>query len=254
MRDLRAATTFLTRLRVGGDVGSSEDIARGVPWFPVVGAVVGVLVAGVYVAAGEVLPSLVASAVAVGAGVVVTGAFHEDGLADTADAFGGARGREETLRILKDPRLGTFGVAALGLDILIRIGAVAALEGTDALLIVPAAHALSRAGAVALLAGPVATEAGLGASYASAVDTAKIVAAMAAGLAIGAVALGAAVAPSAVGLSLVVFLVARMARTRLGGVTGDVMGCAQQLGEIVVLLVGVAVVQRDWLPIPWWSS
>ncbi len=217
-----------------------------------VGAFVGFVVAGVYVLAIEVMPSLIASTVAVGVGLLVTGAFHEDGLADTADAFGGARGREETLRILKDPRLGTFGVSALALDIVIRVGAVSALEGADALLLLPAAHALSRAGAVALLAGPVATEAGLGAAH-SVVDAARIFVAVTAALVMGAVALGPVVVPAALGVSLITLLVFRMARRRLGGVTGDLMGCAQQLGEIAVLLVGVAVVQRDWLPLPWWA-
>ncbi|MGH2760907.1 MAG: adenosylcobinamide-GDP ribazoletransferase [Actinomycetota bacterium] len=254
LRDLRAATTFLTRLSVGGDATSADDLARGVPWFPVVGAVVGLVVAGSYVAALEFLPALAASTIGVGLGVLVTGAFHEDGLADTADAFGGARGREETLRVLKDPRLGTYGVVALVFDVAIRVVAIAALEGADALLIVPAAHAVSRAGAVTLLAGPVATDTGLGASYASVVRGRQIVGAVVSGLVIGVVGMGPALVPAAVGVGIVGLVASRSARHRIGGVTGDLVGCAQQVGEIVVLLVGVAVVQRAWLPIPWWSS
>jgi len=252
VRDLRTATSFLTRLRVGGDVGGPEDLARGVPWFPVVGCVLGLAVAAVYAAGRSVFPQFVAAAVAIGVGVWATGAFHEDGLADTADAFGGARTREETLRILKDPRLGTYGVAALIFDVAIRVGALAALNTRTAFVVVPAAHALSRAGAVALLAGPVATEEGLGASYGSVVTRTQVTLAIVAGLLIGTAALGPVVAAAALSVALGSFIVGRLARRRIGGVTGDILGCAQQVGEIVVLLAGVAFVDQGWLDVPWW--
>lgn len=254
LKDLRAAATFLTRLPIGGDARSGDDLARGIPWFPVVGALVGVIVSGVYVAAAEFVPALVAGAIAVGSGALVTGAFHEDGLADTADAFGGARDREETLRILKDPRVGTYGVVALVLGLIVRIGALGALGGVEALWILPAAHAMSRAGAVAMLVGPVATDDGLGAAYASVVTRAQIVRSGAAGLAIGVLCIGPAVVPAAIGVSFVGLAVSRMARRRIGGITGDLMGCAQQVGEIVVLLVAVVGMQRGWLVAPWWSG
>jgi adenosylcobinamide-GDP ribazoletransferase len=252
VRDLRTATSFLTRLRVGTDVGGPEDLARGVPWFPVVGCVLGFVVAAVYAGGRSVFPSFIAAALAIAVGVWATGAFHEDGLADTADAFGGARTREETLRILKDPRLGTYGVAALVFDVAIRVGALGALNTRAAFVVLPAAHALSRAGAVAMLAGPVASEEGLGASYGSVVTRAQITLAVVGGLVVAVVALGPAVVAPVVGVALASFVVGRIARRRIGGVTGDVLGCAQQVGEVVVLLAGLAFVRQGWLDIPWW--
>ncbi|HYZ93765.1 MAG TPA: adenosylcobinamide-GDP ribazoletransferase [Actinomycetota bacterium] len=247
---LRAATTFLTRVDVGGH--RSDDIARGVPWFPVVGGIVGVAAALLYAGAREVLPSFVASSVALAFSVWLTRAFHEDGLADTFDAFGAARSRNDTLRIMKDPRLGTYGVAAFVFSVAIRLGALAAIDATAALAVLPAAHALSRAGAVALLRGSVATDEGLGASYASVVAPSGIWGAMGAGLVIGLVTLGPVAAGAIAAVAVVDLVVARAARARIGGVTGDVLGAAQQLGEIVVLLVGVTSVQRGWLDVPWW--
>jgi adenosylcobinamide-GDP ribazoletransferase len=206
----------------------------------------------VYAGARSILPSFVAAALAIAIGVWATGAFHEDGLADTADAFNGVRTRDETLRIMKDPRLGAYGVAALALSLLIRVGALAALDGAAALVVLPAAHALSRAGAVALLRGPIATEEGLGASYASAVTRGHTTLAIVAAAAIGAAALGPLVAPAVMGVAVVSFIAGRMARRRIGGVTGDVVGAAQQTGEVVVLLVGVVASGRGWLEVPWW--
>ena len=165
MRDLLGAVSFLTRVPTGTGARPAEELARFVPWFPVVGAGVGLAVAGVYAGALQLLPPLPAAAVAVVAGVCLTGAFHEDGLGDTADAFAGGWDRDSTLRILQDPRLGTFGVLAVAASLLLRVAAVAALAPAAALAALPAAHALSRAGAVATMAAlPVASGTGLGAT------------------------------------------------------------------------------------------
>ncbi len=244
--------SFLTRVKTGGDVRWPEDIARGVPWFPVVGCAIGLVVAGVYAAGRSILPSFVAAAVAVAVGVWVTGAFHEDGLADTADAFGGRHSSEETHRILKDPTLGTYGMTALALAMMLRVGGLAALDGPAAFALLPAAHALSRAGAIGLLTGPVADTDGLGASYASAISNKQLAVSLGVAGAIGVAAIGSVVVPAGAGVAIACLIVGRLAWRRLGGVTGDVLGAAQQAAEIVVLLVGVAGLRGDWLDIPWW--
>ncbi len=248
---LRAAATFLTRLRVGS-VNGADEIARGVPWFPVVGGLLGLAAAGVYAVARLAVPPFIAATVATAFSVWVTGAIHEDGLADTTDGFGGARSREETLRILKDPRLGAYGVMALVFALLIRVGALAAMDATAALVVLPTAHVLGRAGAVALLRGPIATEDGLGSSYASAVTRQQTTVAIVVGVLVGGVAMGPLVAAAVAGVALTSYGVGRMARGRLGGVTGDVLGAAEQTGEIVILLVGLAAARRGWLDVPWW--
>lgn len=252
MRGLRAAASFLTRVPVGPGGEGSPDLARSVPWFPVVGGLLGAVVAGVYVAALFAFPSLVASTLAIGCGVLLTGAFHEDGLADTADALGRGWSREEALRILKDPAHGTYGVLAIAFSLLLRVGALAALDRWSALAVLPAAHALSRAASIWLLgfARP-ATGEGLGASYASLVGRRQLVGAFAAGLLIGLASFGPWVLPATLLAGLGASVVGWLSVRKLGGVTGDILGAAQQAGEVLVLLLGAGLAANGLFP-AWW--
>ena len=191
MNGFLGAVSFLTRVPTGTGARRPEELAASVPWFPVVGAGVGLAVAAVYAGAGELLPPLPAASLAVVAGICLTGAFHEDGLGDTADAFGGHHDRDGTVRILKDPRLGTFGVLAVAASLLLRAGAVAALAPAAALAALPAAHALSRAAAVAAMTAlPAAGDTGLGASYVRSLSRRRALAGAAAGLAVALALLG----------------------------------------------------------------
>ncbi|MGB0112638.1 MAG: adenosylcobinamide-GDP ribazoletransferase, partial [Ilumatobacteraceae bacterium] len=118
------AVQFLTRIPVR--LRAAPDLGACVPWFPVVGASIGAAVGGVAAISMEWLPGSVAAAIAIVVGVVVTGAFHEDGLADTMDALGGMSPQRRR-EILKDSRLGSYGVAAMCSTIVLRILCVAAL-------------------------------------------------------------------------------------------------------------------------------
>jgi adenosylcobinamide-GDP ribazoletransferase len=241
VRGLLGAVSFLTRVPVGGGERRPEELAGFVPWFPVVGAGVGLAVAAIYAASRMLLPPLPAATLAVVAGIGLTGAFHEDGLGDTADAFAGHHDRDSTVRILKDPRLGTFGVLAVAASLLLRVGAVAALAPGAALAALPAAHALSRATAVATMAAlPAAAETGLGASYALALSRRRALAGAAAGLAIALVLLGVPALGAAAAAAVAAALLGRLAVRRIGGVTGDVLGAVQQLAEMLALLAAVA--------------
>jgi adenosylcobinamide-GDP ribazoletransferase len=247
----RVATAFLTRVPVGATVEAPEALARVVPWFPVIGAVVGLAVAGVYAAASEVLAPLVAAAVAVGFGVAVTGAFHEDGLADLADSLGGWS-RDDALRIMKDPTHGTYGVLALVFSVVVRVAAVSTLDAGQATAALPAAHALGRAGAVTLLAIRAARRLGLGTAWAAGVTPGTVVAAVVVGVALATLAIGPWVAPTVVVVAVGVVAVAAIARRVLGGVTGDVMGAAEQAGEIVALVLAAALAAAAVAGFPWW--
>jgi adenosylcobinamide-GDP ribazoletransferase len=238
VKGLLGAVSFLTRVPTGTGAVQPAELARFVPWFPLVGALVGVAVGLLYAGAGALLPPLVAAAVAVTAGVALTGAFHEDGLGDTADAFMGAHDREDTLRILKDPQLGTFGVVAVAASLLLRVAAVAALTPASALAALPAAHALSRAAAVGLMAAvPPAAEAGLGAAYARALGGRQALLGVATGLVLAVALLGVWALPAAALAAATALWLGHLARRRIGGVGGDVLGAVQQAGEILTLLV-----------------
>lgn len=238
---------------MGGVVEGQADLARSVPWFPVVGGLLGLGTAGAYAGARLVLPSLVAATLAVCVAVLVTGAFHEDGLADTADALGGGWSREERLRILKDPAHGTYGVLAIALSVLLRVGALGTFDGWTAVAVLPAAHALSRAAAVGLMwrVRPAAEE-GLGAAYSASVTGGRAVGAAGVSLAIGLTSLGVWALSAAVLVGLGASMVGWLGVRRLGGVTGDPLGAAQQAGEVLVLLLGAAAIANGWPGLPWW--
>jgi adenosylcobinamide-GDP ribazoletransferase len=238
---LLGAVSFLTRVPVGARAARPRELARLVPWFPLVGALVGLAVGGLYAALHALLPPLPAAAAAVTAGIALTGALHEDGLGDTADAFVGGADREATLRILDDPRLGTFGVVAVAASLLLRVAALAALAPAWALAALPAAHALSRAAAVATLAAfPPATGTGLGAAAARALGRRPALLGATGGVALAALLLGVLALPAAALCGAAALWLGRQSRRRIGGVTGDVLGAVQQAAEVLTLLAAAA--------------
>jgi adenosylcobinamide-GDP ribazoletransferase len=244
LRAVAGAVSFLTRVPVGRvvEVGAA-DVARAVVLFPLVGAGVGVLSGGVAVALEPQVPSVVAAALAVAVATVVTGAMHLDALADTADALGAAT-RARALEIMRDSRIGTYGAAALVLDLFVKVACLAALlEGGHALAGLVAAGALSRAASpplAAVLAYP-RVEGGPGSVLSG--RTSPVAAAAAAALATG---LALAVwweggywlvaAASSVALAAALFF-----RRWLGGATGDCLGATTEVCETAVLVVATAL-------------
>jgi adenosylcobinamide-GDP ribazoletransferase len=253
VKDLAVAVTFLTRLRLDARVLDDEELAASVPWFPVVGAMIGLAVGAVYVGLAAVMPAYVAAPVAITAGLFLTGAFHEDGLADTIDAVGGGRSVEERLEIMRDPRHGTYGVLALVAGFAIRGLALSALGSWVAVAGMVAAHTLSRTSAVVLLATVTpASGDGLGAAYARGVSKGRALAAVLLGAALGALALGPIFVPAAGVAAIAATSVGLIAARALGGITGDVLGAAQQVGEGLILVTVSAFSWSGLLRLPWW--
>jgi adenosylcobinamide-GDP ribazoletransferase len=246
---LIAAVQFLTRVPVRGR--HAPDVAAATPWFPVAGALIGAFVGGVAVGLGEVAPRSVAAAVAVLAGVLVTGAFHEDGLADTADALPGGWTVERRLEILDDPRHGSYGVAALCGSIVLRVVSVAALGPAAAFAGLVAAHALGRGAAVGVMgAAPVARPNGLGADYARSVSGQRAAVGAIVAVAIAVIATGWWSAILAVTGAVAALVVTWMAIRAIGGVTGDVLGAIEQAAECTVLVAVAALSQHHQV---WWT-
>jgi adenosylcobinamide-GDP ribazoletransferase len=241
--DFAIATALLTRLPVGMAVPADGAIAAAGWAFPLVGAGVGALAALAFLIA-ELLGcgNAPAALIAVAAGLAITGAFHEDGLADTADGFGGGSGRDEKLAIMRDSRHGSFGIIALVLSIGLRAAALGTIgEPIHAGLALIAAHAASRGALPALmrLLQPARPD-GLGAT-AGRPSLAVAIAAAAVGGLIALAVLGPLT--GAIGLALTggaLALAAMLARRQIGGYTGDVLGFFQQIGEIAMLLAAAA--------------
>jgi adenosylcobinamide-GDP ribazoletransferase len=243
LRALRAAVTFLTRVPVGGHPFNDAEFRWSSAWFPAVGALLGLVYAGVWTAA-EPLGAPAAAALVLVAALLVTGAFHEDGLADTADALGGGYSRERVLEILKDSRIGAFGAAALVVALLLRAALLVRL-GPDAPLALVLAECGSRVPGLWLrLALPYLTRDAHARSLPVAcVGWGQAIAgtAMAAALAATGAGLGwwstermVAVAGAATAAGLVC---AWRFHARLGGITGDFLGANQQITVCALLAV-----------------
>jgi cobalamin 5'-phosphate synthase/cobalamin synthase len=245
MKGLLVATAFLTRVPVRVDA-YGRDVGDAARWFPLVGAALGAL--GALLARGflEVpnLPVSLQALLLVSLGAWVTGAIHLDGLADTADGFGGGQARDDVLRIMRDPRIGSFGALALILIMGIKVAAIAALldrrAATRALI---AAATLSRWTIVALGAWlPYARpEGGLGQAVAGPPERGRLLWATASTAAVVALVAGwhaFVLGALAAGMTA---LVGGIARRRIGGVTGDVFGAAVELTETAVLIGAVLI-------------
>ncbi len=250
-RAFKGAVSFLTRIPTGTGTSPPEAMATWVPYFPVVGALVGLSGALAYAAATVAWAPVVAASIAVAVEVAITGGLHEDGLGDGADALG-ATDPSQARRILKDPRIGSFGVLAIALTIILRIGALASLQTWSAVAVLPAAHALARAAATSTLASaPIAGE-GLGAAYGRALSRRTLVAGATAALVIAVVAIGPWAVVAALACAGSALWLRRAATRRLGGVTGDVLGAIQQCALVAVLLLASAVETQGWAPLAWW--
>ncbi len=248
VRELATATLFLTRLPVG-DLGSGDPLvlSRSTRWFPLVGLVVGAALAACYALAAAVLPVGVAAVAAVALGVRLTGAFHEDGLADVADSAG-AFDVDRKLEIMRDSRVGTYGALALVLLVLAKWQLLVAAGVGVAAFALPAAHIASRWATVWLMARfDYARPEAANRVVAEGVDARRLGEATlvaCACVALVGLVLGTSVAFLAALLvaPVVAELAGRRFRHVFGGVTGDCLGAANQLVEVAVLAAVVAMV------------
>jgi adenosylcobinamide-GDP ribazoletransferase len=240
---LALAVTFLTTLPMARPACNAGRLADAAWAFPLVGAGIGALAGFTFLLAQALrLGDWLAALLAVLAGIALTGALHEDGLADTADGLIGGRDREHALAIMRDSRNGTFGVLAIVLSVLLRAAALVAIaDAAQAGLALIAAHAASRAGLpIAMRVMMPARAEGLGASagrpHASCAVLAGTIGALislaALGPRRGAIALGI--------LGAAVFGAGLLAQRRIGGYTGDILGAFQQIAEIAMLLTAAA--------------
>jgi adenosylcobinamide-GDP ribazoletransferase len=252
LRELRlflTAIQFFTRIPAPAWVGhSAQQLEQAARYLPLVGAAVGAIAAAVLWLSAQVLPLSLAVGLSMVGGILVTGAFHEDGLSDFADGMGGGHSKEKALAIMKDPRAGAYGVIALVFALLLKFEALLALCDEHSLLLAVAtlisAHAVSRLMAASIMltqhyvrdddsarAKPAAQQLSRF-SFAVALLTgiAALVLLFAAGASVAAVFAAAAAA------SLMRVYLAWRLQKRLGGYTGDCLGAVQQLSELAFYL------------------
>jgi adenosylcobinamide-GDP ribazoletransferase len=246
-----SALRFLTIVRTPLSVTAAQPdwLARSMKYFPIVGIGIGAASAIILLLAAHVWGPLLAALLAVATSIVITGALHEDGLADTADAFGGGWTIEKRLTIMKDSRIGTFGALTLGIGVALRVAALTQLSPWIAAMALVTCHAAARvAPAFAMNAMTYAGDtAAMKVSYAEAPVRSNELWFALISVAVGALPL-VFMSASAVfaGILLGAILAAALAtwsRRLIGGYTGDVLGAIEQLFEIGFLLGVVAVIR-----------
>lgn len=242
------AVQFFTRLPIPRWVGFEQEwLHHASRYFPLVGLVVGAIGAGVYAAAALLVPAPVAAVLSTAATIYATGAFHEDGFADTCDGMGGGMTPERVLEIMKDSRVGAYGAIGIVCMLGVKCTSLAMLPPASAIGALLLAHPLSRLAATSLI---------WRLEYARAEGKAKPLAermttrefgiacacvALAAGilLAFGALDLPALLAALAASSAAAWWLARKFVR-RIGGYTGDCLGAVQQLAEVVIYLAVLA--------------
>jgi adenosylcobinamide-GDP ribazoletransferase len=239
-----AALQFFTRVPVPSWVGHSQaQLQVAIRYFPAVGILVGAIGAAVFLGAGTVLPQRFAVLAGIAATILLTGAMHEDGLADAVDGLGGGYTRERVLAIMQDSQIGTYGACALLLSVMLRLEALAALPPVRIAVAFVAGHAVSRAAVLLIMARlPYARveESSRARPLVQPPGLATLVVALLFGLLPLGLLGGAGLYVLAL-VAVVAMVWTAYLRRRLGGYTGDCLGALQQLAELTSYAVVAAV-------------
>jgi len=235
IRLLLTAMQYFTRIRVPAWVGHApERLTGAVRYFPAIGLIIGASGAAAMWLAALVLPAPLPAILSTAVTLLMTGAIHEDGLADTADGLGGGATRERALEIMKDPRVGVFGAIALMLMLLLKIATLSLMPLLTAMAALVAAHAFSRFCAVLVIFASRYVGSADRSRAAPVVEQVKIGDVIVAALfGLPALALcGPRVLVAILVALMSVALLTRWCMRRIGGYTGDTLGATQQLAEI----------------------
>ncbi len=232
------ALQLLTRLHLPIAVDFTAQAQRSSPrWYPGVGVVIGLICGLIYGGASLLFPPVVAVLAATAAGLIVTGALHEDGLADACDGLGGVRPKERVLEIMRDSRIGTYGVLGMGLVLATKVAALTALPVLAVPFVLIAGHAASRASMLWVMASsPYVRDQGAASGVAGGLDQRAMITGLATAAAALVPLLFVVPLPALIlglaGLALGHFVMRHRYEARLGGYTGDCLGAVQQCSEV----------------------
>jgi adenosylcobinamide-GDP ribazoletransferase len=253
------AVGFFTRIPVPSLADFQEsDLNHSVKYFPLVGLMIGLLSALIFYLVGQVFPHTIAILISMAASIFATGAFHEDGLADSADGLGGGWNREQVLTIMQDSRLGTYGAVALFFVLMLKFQLLNAMHADMVILALICAHPLSRLCAIWLMAAlPYAKSTGKSKPLATQISRQDCWIANVFGL-LPTLLLACLIYIATAGfwqitLGYVCLLASAIAvawlwwhallRRKLGGYTGDTLGAMQQISEIMFYFASLAWLQ-----------
>lgn len=250
------AVQFLTRIPLPGTAGLpgqqvATGLVRAVGWFPLVGAGIGAITAGIALAAVSIWPALAAVLIALAVEARLTGAFHEDAVADFCDAFGGGQSEDDVRRIMKDSRIGSYGslglILAVGLRAALTLAVLEAMAPFQAFITIVAAATFGRLLVVVLMTmvAPAPQGTGLAKDVGSGMGMAVLLVALttaAPGLLGLACAAPLSLLAATLGGGIFLLWFRALMLQRIGGSTGDCLGFAAYAGQLILLLAATAVV------------
>ena len=211
-------------------------------YFPLVGLMLGGALAGLDAGLRQPFPVLLVGALLIAASLALTRALHFDGFLDSCDALLGGFGRPRRLEILRDPRVGSFAVAGGVSLLLVKWAAIVAIAGPIRLEVLVLFPCLSRWGVVmAMQAFPYVRDQGLGSGFQQGRTRTQVTVALATALVAAVLLAGGAGAILVVAVTLAAWAVARWTTRLLGGLTGDSYGAINEVGEVIVLLLAIAI-------------
>lgn len=232
------AVQFLTRIPIATDQLHTPDrLEASTRYYPMVGLLLGVVCALTFWIGHLIFPTSLALALAIAMGFLLTGAFHEDGLADTFDGIGGGLNRAQALEIMKDSRLGTFGTLALIIALSVKFAGLFALPALWIIVGLIVAHTTSRLSSIIVIAtSAYAREDGKAKPVAGGISRTGLGVAALTGIATLCAASWVLPAPAILaglaGLTVGHICIRLFFERKLGGYTGDTLGAVQQISEI----------------------
>lgn len=238
--------SFFTRLplpeiltsKISDDAKLSDNIC----FFPIIGLFIGILIASVWFVAISFFPPIVAAGIAISSGILLTGALHEDGLADTADGLGATSDRAKALEIMRDSRIGTYGVLALLTSVALRWTTLSSFDNVSGALALIMVHMVSRSAIpIALRFSNYARSDGLGTMANTPISNTDFTIAMVAVLLLAMVLCGWSGLAAASLALLICAAFCRFTASRIGGYTGDTLGATQQFAEVASLIILLAL-------------
>lgn len=242
-RLLGLSIQFMTRIPIRRQFKVTEkDFGAMIMFFPVSSLLVGAVIAAVYFLFAWISLPWVGIVAAMMAGWLVTGGLHIDGLADMTDAFGAGKSKERTLEILKDSRVGTYGVLAICFDMLLKIVLAGSIPNFNILFILLAMPAAGKIPlAVCAAAGRYPREAGTGKSMIESVGAGKGIVCILTCQAILVFCMGWISLFLLPGLLVAGFVIKSVSTWKIGGITGDILGAANEVGELIYLLFAAVI-------------
>ncbi|MCY6372181.1 adenosylcobinamide-GDP ribazoletransferase [Clostridium ganghwense] len=235
---------FMTRIPININLPcEQEDFRRGTIFLPLVGAVIGLIQWLIYFVLIQRLPMTITAVFVVLTGVLLTGALHVDGLGDSCDGFFAFKGKDRIIEIMKDSRIGTYACIAVVFDILIKITSLSCINDTRTALIIIAVPIIGRASLVTIsFIGNTAKKTGSGNLFIGNVGKIEISAALIIAAALVFLLVGIEKGSILIAASLILtFLFNKFCRSKIDGITGDNLGANNELNEILVLVLFIAM-------------